>query len=73
MYPYSDLIGRDLRADLSKDQWLALVVDLLRSSMGEDTPVENMRAEIVQRIDALHGANIVATTLPKKRYPRGSA
>jgi len=70
--PYSHLIGLDLRADLSKDQWIALVVDMMRSSMGEDVPVDMMRAEIIQRIDVLHAAKIVARKLPK-RYPRRGA
>jgi hypothetical protein len=72
VYPYSHLIGLDLRASLSKDQWVALVVDLMRSTMGEDVPVEKMRAEIIQRIDVLHAAGIVAGKLPK-RYPRRGA
>ena len=69
-YPHSKLIGYDLVRDLSKEQWLALVVDLLQSSISEDVSVEIMRGEIIERMDAMYAAGIVPRTLPRGRYRR---
>lgn len=72
-YPYTAAVGYDLRDDLGKEQWIALTVDLIRASLGEDADTDAIRAEIVDRIDVLHGNGIVPRTLPKSRYPRREA
>lgn len=69
-YPLSWILGEDLRHDMVKDQWIALVVDMMRSMHGEDVSADVMRADILQRMDALHGSGNVPRTLSPVRYPR---
>lgn len=65
--PYG--VGYDLERDVSKHQWLALAVDLLRVELGEAVPVGELRAAVAERLDTLHTAGVISRALPR-RYAR---
>lgn len=65
--PYG--VGYDLEREVSKHQWMALAVDLLRAEHGEAASLQVIREAIAERLDVLHAAGIVPRTLPR-RYSR---
>lgn len=52
-----------------KQQWLALVVDLVRERNGEGISDEEVQAFVARRLDVLKDAGVVPGTVPK-RVPR---
>jgi len=68
-YPLTPVVG-ELERLVGKEQWLALVVDLLRAQLGEDVATdERIRAEVAARLDVLHANGLVPRTVPA-RLPR---
>lgn len=70
-YPLTRVVGDDLAATVAKEQWIALVVDLLRAQLGEDATDERIRGEVALLLDTLHGNALVPRTVPK-RLPRAT-
>lgn len=68
-YPLTSAVG-ELAGIVGKEQWLALVVDLLTAQLGEDVATdERVQAEITARLDLLHSNRLVPRTVPA-RLPR---
>lgn len=68
-YPTSPAVGPNLLARVGKEQWLALVVDLLREYEGPELSDDRLQGLIAQRLDVLHAAGIVPRSVPAA-WPR---
>lgn len=67
-YPYTSVVG-ELATLVSKEQWLALTVDLVREQVGEDVADEALQAFVVRRLDVLKNAGVVPRSVPARvRY-----
>lgn len=64
-YPLTPAVD-ELARLVGKEQWLALVVDLLREFEGPDLDDQTLRRLIVDRLDILHSAGLVPRTVPAR-------